>query len=189
MILDTAKLLGILFHQKMTKVELVEIVTALQVDGVLSQSTLVSLYDLEEDALLSDFTELFEGLGEMEAPPWGSVYLDRERVVFGESTLQYRQFLASQGVDLATGVREPEDQFGLMLLAYAYLLENNNTTAADELMVSHLLPWGMCYLKLLNKISHNKFYSLLANDVFIFLENVIKDKNYVIEDKQIYLND
>lgn len=189
MILDTVKLIGILFHQKMTKHELVDIVTALHEEGVLSLPTLNAVLELDEDILISDFTELFEGVGDMKTPPWGSVYLDRERVLFGESTLEYRQFLSDQGVDLNTGIREPEDQFGLMLLAYAFLLESGNVKAADKLMTSHLLPWGMVYLSLLNKVSHNQFYSELAQDILFWLQKLMGERGYIIEEKKIYLNE
>lgn len=189
MIIDTAKLLGILFHQKISKNELIELTTALVEDGVLSEVTIQSLLELDEDTLSADFTELFEGLGEMKAPPWGSVYLDREKVVFGDSTVQYRQFLSDNEIELNTGIREPEDQFGLMLLAFAFLLENNKSKAAKILMESHLLVWGMSYLDLLNKVSHNKFYSLLALDVSNWLNKLIIDLELVVEEKKIYLND
>lgn len=189
MIIDTAKLLGILFHQKISKNELIELTTALVEDGVLSEVTIQSLLELDEDTLSADFTELFEGLGEMKAPPWGSVYLDREKVVFGDSTVQYRQFLSDNEIELNTGIREPEDQFGLMLLAFAFLLENNKSKAARILMESHLLAWGMIYLDLLNKVSHNKFYSLLALDVSNWLNKLIIDLELVVEEKKIYLND
>jgi len=189
MIIDTVKLLGTIFHQKKAKIELVEIVTVLVEEGVLSTSTLQSLIELDECRLISDFTEIFEGLGEMKAPPWGSVYLDREKVLFGESTVEYRQFLLDNDIELNTGVREPEDQFGLMLLAFAFLLENNKEQAARVLMESHLLVWGMVYLDLLNKVSHNQFYSLLALDVSCWLNTLIDDLGLVVEEKKIYLND
>jgi len=189
MIIDTAKLLGILFHQKKSKNELIDFTSALVEGGVLNEATKQSLLEIDEETLSADFTELFEGLGEMKAPPWGSVYLDREKVVFGESTVQYRQFLSDNEIELNTGIREPEDQFGLMLLAFAFLLESNKTKSAKILMESHLLVWGMIYLDLLNKVSHNKFYRLLALDVSDWLNKLIIDLELVVEEKKIYLND
>lgn len=189
MIINTAKLLGALFHHKKTKSELIEIVTALHLEGVLSSATLDALSEQDEDTLLSDFTELFEGTGEMKAPPWGSVYLDREKVLFGDSTIAYRQFLQNNGIALNTGIREPEDQFGLMLFAYAYLLENNNIQAANELMEQHLLVWCAFYLKLLTTSSPNKFYRHLSNDVSLWLNNITLKFNLKVENKKIYIDD
>lgn len=188
MIIDTVKLIGILFHQKQSKSELVAIVTALVEDKVLSNATLEALIGLDEAKLDADFTELFEGIGEMTAPPWGSVYLDREKVLFGESTVAYRQFLLNNNIELNTGVREPEDQFGLMLLAYAYLLENNNIPASVTLLESHLLPWSSIYLHLLNKTSKNCFYSNLASDVAAWLNKLTTELGLVVEEKKIYLD-
>ncbi len=53
----------------------------------------------------------------MPAPPWGSVYQIKTASKFGASTVEYRQFLELNQIELDTGLREPEDQFGLMLFA------------------------------------------------------------------------
>ncbi|PVU67925.1 dimethylsulfoxide reductase [Plesiomonas shigelloides] len=186
MIINTSKLLGILFHQKKNKAELIEIVAALHDDHILSVATLDALVQLSEDDLTYSFTELFEGVGVMKAPPWGSVYLDRERVVFGESTIKFRQFLSDNGVVLNTGVREPEDQFGLMLFAFAFFLERDQTKAANELMERHLLTWCYFYLRQLRKFSPNEFYRNLSTDVIAWLNDVVFSLDLNVEEKKIF---
>ncbi|OCG72276.1 hypothetical protein A9G43_02995 [Gilliamella sp. Occ3-1] len=108
------------------------------------------------------FSLLFEGQGSMSAPPWGSIYLDQKQLLMGESQERYRQFLQQHGVILNTGINEPEDQFGLMLMAYAMLLENNNYTAAKQLINEHLLIWSPTYLKKLKQNKISPFYRALA---------------------------
>ncbi|QIL86896.1 molecular chaperone (plasmid) [Vibrio sp. HDW18] len=188
MIIDSAKLLGILFHNKKNKLEIVEIVSVLCRERVLNQPTLQALLVSDEEILSTDFTELFEGIGDMQAPPWGSVYLDRERVLFGDSTVAYRQFLDRHGIELNTGLREPEDQFGLMLLALAYLLESDKVHAAYELLECHFLPWAIVYLQRLEDISHNKFYRYLAADVMAWLNALILDLKLNVVEKKIYID-
>ncbi|MGL5431142.1 MAG: molecular chaperone TorD family protein [Vibrio sp.] len=188
MIIDTAKLLGVLFHNKKNKLEIVEIVSVLCNERVLNQPTLQALLALNEEILRADFTELFEGVGDMKAPPWGSVYLDRERVLFGDSTVAYRQFLDHHGIELNTGLREPEDQFGLMLLAVAYLLENNKSKVAYELLEYHFLPWATVYLQRLGTVSHNQFYRYLAADVIVWINTLILDLKLNIMEKNIYID-
>ncbi|CNH58025.1 TorD family cytoplasmic chaperone [Yersinia frederiksenii] len=106
---------------------------------------------ISPEQLEYDFSVLFEGQGEMPAPPWGSVYLDKENILMGASTLQYREFLATLGLANQSTIHEPEDQFGLMLLAWVYLIEqhpvssqqsNNNQQDGAEivLLTEHLLP-------------------------------------------------
>ncbi len=189
MIIDSAKLIGTLFFQKCSKSELIELVAALVDENILKRNTLDAIFAIDEKQLEYDFSLLFEGIGDMPAPPWGSVYLDRERVLFGSSALEYRAFLQSNGVELDTGLREPEDQFGLMLLAFAYLLEQNKKDAAFELMEQHLLPWSSTYLELLNNKSDNLFYKNLSNNVSDWLNELIKKHDLKVMDKKIYLND
>ncbi|MFM0961219.1 molecular chaperone [Yersinia enterocolitica] len=122
------------------------------------------------DDFAYQFSVLFEGQGEMFAPPWGSVYLDRKNLLMGDSLVRYREFLSHQGVafngkDNGTyGAKnnEPEDQFGLMLLALAWLLEQGNQTAAIILLEQHLLPWSGRYLTLLQDNGVSDFYCRLA---------------------------
>ncbi len=50
------------------------------------------------------------------APPWGSVWLDKESVLFGDSTLALRQWMRENGIALEADGNEPEDHFGTVLL-------------------------------------------------------------------------
>lgn len=122
------------------------------------------------DEFAYQFSVLFEGQGEMSAPPWGSVYLDRKNLLMGDSLARYREFLSGQGLAFNGqhhGTRgdnnnEPEDQFGLMLLALAWLLEQGRQTAAATLLEQHLLPWSGRYLTLLQANDVSDFYRRLA---------------------------
>ncbi|WP_434524394.1 Tat proofreading chaperone DmsD [Photorhabdus asymbiotica] len=118
---------------------------------------------LPTEFLQYDYSILFEGQGAMPAPPWGSIYLDRENLLLGESTLAYREFLAQQNIVLSSKQREPEDQFGLMLLALVYILEQGHKPAARILLEQHLLPWAYRYLELVQTTKlENDFYPILA---------------------------
>lgn len=113
--------------------------------------------------LTDDFLHLFEGCDVMHAPPWGSVYLDREQVIFGDSTLTYRQFLTQNAIELNTGMREPEDQFGLMLMAISQLIEKNKDEAAlTTLLSEHLFTWAYRYLDLVELSAQTASYRALA---------------------------
>ncbi|MBP6081325.1 MAG: molecular chaperone [Providencia sp.] len=110
-----------------------------------------------------DFSILFEGQGAMPAPPWGSVYLAHDNTVMGESTAAYRQFLMTKGLVTETGVREPEDQFGLILMAISALAEKGEDEAIIVLLEQHLLPWAYRYLELVQQSqTEQPFYPNLA---------------------------
>lgn len=127
----------------------------------------------DQDGLRHDYTVLFEGLGDMPAPPWGAVYQDPENLVIGQSTQAYRALLARESMAMDTGVNEPEDQFGLMLLALAVLLEAEKLEAAAELLESHLLPWAFRYLELVERASlSTTFYPLIARVTCHYLNDM-----------------
>ncbi|MFA3779785.1 molecular chaperone [Yersinia sp. 1652 StPb PI] len=134
---------------------------------------------IQPEQLEYDFSILFEGQGEMPAPPWGSVYLDKENILMGASTLQYRQFLSTFGLVNQSAIREPEDQFGLMLLAWVHLIEQQPTTkppsdkAALALLTEHLLPWAYRYLELVtNSQTEHQVYPLLAKIAECYLKTL-----------------
>lgn len=188
MIIDTHKLLGSLFYQATSKEQLITIVEALVESKVLSEECLQALRSEDEDTLSAEFSRLFEGVGDMPAPPWGSVYLDKDRVVFGASTVEYRQFLELNQIELDTGLREPEDQFGLMLFAHAYLLENNNIDSARELLGSHLLTWSPVYLEKLNTASELSFYKKLSTNVIDWIKYLTSEYKINVATKKLYID-
>lgn len=53
------------------------------------------------------------------------------------------ELLQSQGMVFTDREREPEDQFGLMLLACSDLLARGDNVAANRLLEAHLLPQGI----------------------------------------------
>ncbi len=120
------------------------------------------LPELEINEHEFQFSLLFEGQGHLSCPPWGSVYLDANNIVFGPSTLAYQRFLGQCGLGLTRPGREPEDQFGLMLLALSQLLVDDQHAESITLLEQHLLPWCFRYLALLAANEHSLYYANLA---------------------------
>lgn len=143
--------------------------------------------ETRHEVLAREFSLLFEGLGEMPAPPWGSVYLDSESIVMGESTVEYRRFLASCGIALDTQMREPDDQFGLMLLAFAQLLESEKFDASAELLEQHLLPWAFRYLEVLQQVEGiSPFYPNLAQVTHLYLTSLVEELELSPAEKPLF---
>lgn len=114
------------------------------------------------EGLSEDFQALFIGPNILPAPPWGSVYLDKEAVVFGESLLALRAFLRQHGIGFELVQNEPEDHFGLLLMLAAWVAENQ-PQQLNELLAQHLLPWSGRFLALLRAEQHRVFYAALAD--------------------------
>lgn len=100
--------------------------------------------------LAAAYQQLFVGPQHLVAPPWGSVYTDRDCVVFGASTLELRTWMRSNGISMNTGESEPEDHLGLLLQQMAFLAENK-PRLLDEFLRLHVLTWSHHYLEELVK--------------------------------------
>lgn len=123
----------------------------------------------QKTALLEEYQRLFIGPHALPAPPWGSVYLDRESVLFGDSTLALRQWMRTQGIQPLQQQREPEDQLGMMLMLAAWVAENQ-PQQLDELLTDHLLPWVPRCLELLAADTRHPFYQGLVQLTRLTLE-------------------
>ena len=121
----------------------------------------------DDEPLAAAWQRLFVGPYALPAPPWGSVWLDREMVLFGDSTLALRQWLRESGIAFDSGQNEPEDHFGLLLLLSAWLLESGQAARWQELLAWHLLPWCGHFLRQFTAGAGHPFYralGLLAED-------------------------
>lgn len=139
----------------------------------------------EADEAEYQFSVLFEGQGEMAAPPWGAVYQNPENSLMDIRYGEYTQFLKSAGVELETSQHEPLDQFGLMLWALAALFEDDELELAQTLLGEYLLPWAYRYLELVIDAQVGTFYPLLAGIAEVFLQQL--QTQLQIEPKKIRL--
>ncbi|EOY4470009.1 Tat proofreading chaperone DmsD [Enterobacter hormaechei] len=96
------------------------------------------------------------------APPWGSVWLDRESVLFGDSTLALRQWMRENYIAFEMQQNEPEDHFGTLLMLAAWLAANDRETERDQLLAWHLLPWSTRFLSVFVENAAHPFYTALG---------------------------
>lgn len=106
----------------------------------------------EPTPLARAYRRLFRGPDRLQAPPWGSVYTDRDCVTFGASTLALRSWMARNGIRMTLDEKVPEDHIGLML-QQARLLAEERPGLLDEFLRDHLLTWSHHYLELLAGVS------------------------------------
>lgn len=115
----------------------------------------------DNEELVWEYRRLFSGPGRLPAPPWGSVYTDRDCVVFGETALALRAWMRRVGVARASDERTPEDHIGLMLALLSYLA-HERPELVDEYLRDHLLTWAPHYLDALEAAAGHPFYRGLA---------------------------
>ena len=110
----------------------------------------------ELDGVRRDYSRLFVGPDRLLAPPWESVYLSREHLLFEKETLAVRKFYNRFNVQAPNLNTEPDDHIALELAFMAHLctlglvaLEQNDTAGLEtslqaqrDFMAQHLLRWG-----------------------------------------------
>ena len=124
-----------------------------------------------EAPLPAAWQRLFIGPDALPAPPWGSVWLDRESVLFGDSTLALRQWMREQGIDVESAQNEPEDHIGTLLMLAAWLVESGRQTACDQLLAWHLLPWAGRFLAVFQAQAAHPFYAALGQLTLLTLND------------------
>ncbi len=127
--------------------------------------------EVPPDDLLWEYRHLFVGPDPMPAPPYGSVYTDHDKVLFGESTLELRQWMRQRGIERIGGSESPEDNIGELLVLIAWLARNK-PESVEELLCLHVLPWSSHFLEELEQSANYPFYRGLARLTRLSLEGM-----------------
>lgn len=140
---------------------------------------------VQDDDLMWEYRRLFIGPGPKPTPPWGSVYTDRECVVFGASTLALRAWMRAHGIERTTDDKTPEDHIGLMLELMAWIARNQPQDL-DEFLRLHLLTWSSHFLEQLAEAANHPFYEGLARLTHASLEGVRCERGLEIDYPRFY---
>jgi TorA maturation chaperone TorD len=110
-----------------------------------------------------DYMRLLVGVGKTLAPPWGSVYLDEDRLLFNEDTLEVRRYYERFGMMAKEKYHEPDDHIGLEFEFLAYLFDRGEQEAARDFSVRFILPWVDRWNSDVQKYAKTDYYRALAN--------------------------
>lgn len=101
-----------------------------------------------------EYSRLFVGPFQLDAPPYSSVYLDKQGLVMGESTQQAIEFYVKAGLDPALEIHEPPDHIRIELefmyfLLFRKVMDENNQflDISYEFMEKHLTHWVFIFTK------------------------------------------
>jgi TorA maturation chaperone TorD len=149
----------------------------------------IAKYTNEE--LLVYYAKLFVGPNELIAPPYGSIYLDKERKVMGDSTIKTMELYREAGLAISDDFKELPDHIAVELEFMYYLvfketeaLEKSDIDTAhkfikmqQEFLNSFLGLWINNFCERIENGTDNEFYRALARCVSAFIMNsVIPDK-------------
>jgi TorA maturation chaperone TorD len=114
-------------------------------------------------AARTDWLVLLMGVGKVLAPPWASVYLDKDKLLFSEQTLHVRRFYEHYGFIIKQKYREPDDHLGLELEFIARLLEREEHEVADTFIRDYIQPWIGVWNKDVSLNAKTGYYRALGN--------------------------
>lgn len=153
----------------------------LAVEGqqLLTEWTMHHKGGLEPDVVTDlkvDYTRLFSGGLRSPVAPWGSVFLNDERLLFQEQTLDVRAWYNRFDLKAVNQYREPDDHIGLELSFIAHLAklalgeaERGDERQFDQLLGAqrtflsqHLILWGPLWCSLVEEYAQSDFYRGLA---------------------------
>lgn len=130
-----------------------------------------SLSDSESklEDLTVDFAKLFIGPFDLLAPPYGSVYLDGQRRVMGDSTVKVLKFYRQAGLNLSDEFKEPPDHIVTELEFMYYLMAKHIETGdthwllmKEEFFEDYLSQWIKDFVARIQENAKNNFYKNLA---------------------------
>ena len=136
------------------------------------------------DIVSLDFSRLFLGPYKMHAPPFGSVYLDRERQIMGESTLEVRNKYREAGLDISSDFRNPPDHIAAELeFMYFLILKEIEAIRNSDIETTlsfiekqraflreHLGAWVFGFTDTIEEKAETEFYKNLARATKTFIE-------------------
>lgn len=134
-------------------------------------------------SLIVDFSKLFVGPFSLLAPPYGSVYLDSEKRVMGESTAAASEYYAQEGLGLVEHFQEAPDHIAVELefLHFLYIKELQAVAQGDPeasrhysaqrqaFLLEHLGRWVCSFTSAVRQEARTSFYRHLASLTEMFL--------------------
>lgn len=153
--------------------------------AVFSEKMEEEISSSSEEELLVDYAKLFVGPNKLKAPPYGSVYLDKDRKIMGNSTVKVMELYRESGLSMSNDFKELPDHIAVELEFMYYMafkeaeaVEKSETdTALHMLSMQHeffgrfLGQWIIPFCEKIKEGADTAFYQSLADCVSTFVLN------------------
>lgn len=151
--------------------------------AVFSSEMEKAFLEADEEELMVEYAKLFVGPFELKAPPYGSIYLDGERRVMGNSTMEVIKLYQEAGLVMDKDFKELPDHIAVELEFMYYLiykemealekLEKDKALALGEIR-NHFFnrffsPWIPPFCEKIKETTDNHFYIALADCLSAFV--------------------
>lgn len=154
------------------------------------------------ELLKIDFSKLFIGPYKLLAAPYGSVYLDGERKIMGNSTLDVKNIYQEAGLDTAKNFKDAPDHINVELEFMYYLIfkeieafPNSDIETAigfiqkqKSFLEDHLMAWMPEFANSIIEHAENPFYPNLAKATETFLKENYQVVCSVLDSVSMQLN-
>jgi len=132
-----------------------------------------------------DYSKLFVGPFDLFAPPYGSIYLEKERKVMGDSTINVLNKYKQAGLKVADDFKDAPDHI-IMELEFMYFLTFNQIEAINssdfsstlhylemqrDFLGNHLRVWISEFTDRILNNTNTEFYKILAKLTENFIIN------------------
>jgi TorA maturation chaperone TorD len=125
------------------------------------------------EKLQIEYTRLFiNSYPKVAAPPYASVYLNDDAMLYGKSAEKVRTFYRARGVDLVADSDMP-DHLCLQLDFLALLADGNMTEDESLFLATHFRPWFGLFRKRVHAAAQLPFYTILVD----FIEFITREEN------------
>lgn len=149
-----------------------------------------AILNCSNEELSVEYAKLFVGPYELKAPPYGSIYLDKERKVMGDSTMEVMQIYNDAGLSIDSEFHELPDHVAVELEFMYYLIyreteaierceiekSSDYVKTQDLFLDKFMCRWIPPFCKKIKEGADNKFYNALADCVSALVSS---DKEYI----------
>ena len=140
--------------------------------------------DAELEALSVEAAHLFVGPFELAVPPYGSCYIEEDRRVMGDSTMEVGKFYREWGLEMAADTKDLPDHIAIELEFMNFLAHRQAQACADgkaeegeslesaqrEFMTRWLLPFAKAMTARITEATEVPFFQLLGKALLTFLQ-------------------
>jgi TorA maturation chaperone TorD len=142
----------------------------------------------DQEELQVAHAELFLGPFELKASPYGSTYLEKERTIMGDSTMEVLNHYRKAGLEV--DIQEPPDHISIELefLSYLYVLEVEAIQNGDikkvaeiqqqqkQFLETYVIPWMPDLILNIRSGTKNPFYLCVADCLEKFFQQFSESK-------------
>lgn len=133
-----------------------------------------ALEKADRQELILDYAALFVGPFELQAPPYGSVYLDKNKRLNDESTMAVAEIYRKFGLNVDEGMNEPADHIAIelefihtALITIGNMKTANRDASEPEMLLSTFIskyyqPFASQMCGMMEKNASTDFYKTVA---------------------------